>query len=408
MPRGQRRVASSGADVFSSARLGRALLSRQALLEPVVATDVIRLGGVETFVERLGGLQAQEPASPSIALWTRTVDVPAAALDDAFTQRRIVKATLMRSTLHAVSAADYAALRPAVDSMNQTIRRGDRLRPADADLARLVSAATRFTRQPRTLPALRDHLAGIAGIAGTDGSAGSDGSAALEPDAALWWVRRATPLIHVPQPAEPWSFGRRPLLVDAKAWLPDLDFRDLPSSLIALVRRYLGAFGPATVADMTAWSGVGAGRLRPAIATLDADGELWHGEDERGRVLLDLTGSPRPSADIPAPPRLLPMWDSVLLAHADRTRIMSDTDRARVIARNGDTLPAFLVDGRVAGTWWMEDGEGGPPRIAFDPFRPIDRPVRVALEAEADRLSGAVAPIEPRVYARYRRWRTTG
>jgi hypothetical protein len=122
--------------------------------------------------------------------------------------------------------------------------------------------------------------------------------------------------------------------------------------------------------------------------------------------LLDLVDAPRPPANVTAPPRLLPMWDSVLLAHADRTRIISDADRAIVIAKNGDTLPTFTVDGRVAGLWWAERAATvGDPRMVLEPFRPIPAAARRALEREADALARFIAPLEPTVYSRYQRWR---
>ena len=251
----------------------------------------------------------------------------------------------------------------------------------------------RFAREPRMLGELRDHLEDAAAAAG------------VEADALLWWVRRERPLVHAPDGAQPWSFGRRPRLVDGGAWLPDLVFAEPDEAVIALVRTHLAAFGPATAADIGAWSGLQVGRLRPAIDALAADGALWHGRDDRGRALIDLADAPRPPGTMPAPPRLLPMWDSILLAHADRTRIISDADRAVVIAPNGDTLPTILVDGRVAGCWWAEAGPGGRTRIVLDPFRPIPATARRALEAEGERLAAMVEPIEPGVYGRYRRWR---
>jgi hypothetical protein len=124
--------------------------------------------------------------------------------------------------------------------------------------------------------------------------------------------------------------------------------------------------------------------------------------------LLDLDGAPLPDADTPAPPRLLPMWDSTLLAFADRTRLISDADRRVVIARNGDTLPTFTVDGVVAGLWWAEAEWGGRTRIVIEPFRPLLRRAdKRALEAEGERLAAVVEPLEPTVYARYQRWRPT-
>ena len=144
------------------------------------------------------------------------------------------------------------------------------------------------------------------------------------------------------------------------------------------------------MADVASWSRLAVVRLRPAIGALDAAGELWHGRDERGRELLDLADAPRPSADVDAPPRLLPMWDGLVLGHADRTRVISDEDRARVVAANGDTYPSFLVDGRVAGLWWTRATAGGP-EIELEPFRPLAPGARTALEAE-----GAIARRLPR------------
>ena len=102
------------------------------------------------------------------------------------------------------------------------------------------------------------------------------------------------------------------------------------------------------------------------------------------------------------------MWDSLLLAHADRTRVIDDADRAVVIAPNGDTLATFLVDGRVAGLWWAEAGPGGRTHIAIEPFRPIPASATTALRDEADALAAFVEPYEPLVYSRNRRWRTAG
>jgi len=367
--------------------LGRATLARQHLLERAPAGL-----GVVDLVERVGGLQAQEPASPSIALWTRRQAFAADELDAAIASRQIVKGTLMRTTLHVVSSADHRLLRPAVAPTTSRIRRQDRHDPPDdATLARLLAVTAEWTAVPTSVTELRLHLAPL--------------WPERDPDEVVWWARRSAPLVHAPDPTAAWSFGRRPRLVDSTAWLGGTSPVDIAASLEHLVRRYLGAFGPATAADLAAWSGVAVGTLRPAIAALEARDAVWHGHDDRGRTLLDLPDAPRPDADVPAPPRLLPMWDSLLLAHADRTRVIDDADRAVVIARNGDTLATFLVDGRVAGLWWAETGPGGRTHIAIEPFRPIPASAMTALRDEAEALAAFVEPHEPLVYARYRRWR---
>ena len=368
--------------VLSPDALNRATLARQHLLGRG------RLDVVEAAAA-VGGLQAQEPASPYLALWTRLEGFDAAEMTRAFEDRRLVKAGLMRATLHAVPAEDYLLLRPAVEpvfSASSRLMRG--LRPDPERLARLRAEIEALAATPRPNNELRDRLAEVEGV--------DDAEAR---DALWWWVRRTTPLIQAPS-GGPWSFGRRPLMVAPEAWL-GATFGTEADGLVLLVRRYLAALGPATVADVASWSRLAVVRLRPAIGALDAAGELWHGRDERGRELLDLADAPRPSADVDAPPRLLPMWDGLVLGHADRTRVISDEDRARVVAANGDTYPSFLVDGRVAGLWWTRATAGGP-EIELEPFRPLAPGARAALEAEGASLAAFLADREPLAYARYR------
>ena len=366
-------------------QLNRATLARQLLLERA-ELDVV------AATERIGGLQAQEPASPHIGLWTRLAGFQPADLDRALAARTVVKGTLMRSTLHIVSASDYLRLWPAIVPLMEGIRRQDRVQPPDPRrLAALQARAAAFTAEPRGLGELRDHLGASEGLA---------------PDEVLWWIRRRVAFAHAPSDVA-WSFGRRPRVAHALAWLGADDWpASTEDALEHLVRRYLGAFGPATAADLSQWSGLAVGKVRPGIAAVDAAGDLRRFTDERGRELLDLDGLPLPDADAPAPPRLLPMWDSTILAFADRTRLISDEDRRVAVARNGDTLPTFTVDGVVAGLWWAKVEAGGRTRIAIEPFRPpLARSDARALEHEAEQLSEVVAPLEPAVYSRYQRWR---
>jgi hypothetical protein len=378
------RTARTAHPLLTARQLNRATLARQLLLE---RADLDVVAGTE----RIGGLQAQEPASPHIGLWTRLARFEPADLDRAIVERRVVKGTLMRSTLHLVSAADYLYLWQAIVPMLEGIRRQDRVQaPSAKRMDELRARAEAFTAEPRGLGELRDHLGA------------SDG---LSPDEVLWWMRRRVAFAHAPSDV-PWSFGRRPRLAHALGWLGADGWPTASDALEHLVRRYLGAFGPATAADLGQWSGLAVRRVRPGIAAVDAAGDLRRFSDERGRELLDLDGAPLPEPDTPAPPRLLPMWDSTILAFADRTRLISDGDRRVVIARNGDTLPTFTVDGVVAGLWWAEAEAGGRTRIVIEPFRPPLRRADVrALETEGERLATLVEPLEPRVYSRYQRWR---
>lgn len=365
---------------LSADQINRATLARQLLLERAAIRPA-------TAIERIGGLQAQEPASPYLALWSRVEPFDPAAIDRGFQRRRLIKATLMRSTLHVVTRNDYLHLLPATLPMLQGLkRRGGAAEPGTERMKSLAAAAIAFASRPRSNIELRDHLAGLVDD--------------IPSDDVLWFVRRHVAWVHAPS-AVAWSFGRRPTLVAASAWLGDGLFTEVRAALEHLVRRYLGAFGPATAADMAAWSGLSFARLGPALAAIDAAGGLRRYSGENGRELLDLAGAPHPAADVEAPARFLPMWDSVLLAHADRTRLIADAHRRVVTARNGDTLPTFLVNGRVAGLWWTERA-GSSPRIVLEPFARLDRADRRALEREGERLAAFVGPIEPGVYGRYR------
>jgi Winged helix DNA-binding domain len=370
-------------EVLSQRRLNRATLARQLLLEPS-GLDIVRA------VEQIGGLQAQEPASPYIGLWARLADFTTTELHAAIQARDVVKASLMRATLHLVSATDYRALWPVTVPLIEHIRRQDRIQPPSSRrLTALRRRVRSFTATPQSLTALRNHV----------GEA--DGMAA---DEVLWWLRRRLPMAHVPTGGA-WSFGRRPMIADADAWLGDGTWASPDAGVEHLVRRYLGAFGPASLADLAHWSGLTVARLRPGVEAVDAAGQLRRFRSERGRSLLDLVDAPLPPEDVPAPPRLLPMWDSTVLAFADRTRIVADEDRPKVVARNGDTLPVFLVEGVVAGRWWAS-AERGRTRIELEPFRRLRAADRRALVEQADRLAAFVEPHEPHVYARYQRWRT--
>ncbi len=382
-----RSAARAGADVpvLSHRALNRATLARQHLLARTA-------GPVTATIEAVGGLQAQEPASPYVAVWSRQEGFAAVELDAAFADRTVVKTTFMRATLHAVTAADYGRCLLAVLPRDRGVRRVDRgSAPTEAELAPVLAATAAFATEPRSLAELQAHLETLRGD--------------RPPVELVWWLRRWAPLLHAPQAGTPWSFSRRPRFVDAFAWLPDLELAPRDAALAATIRRYLGAFGPASAADITAWSGIPVGLLRPSLDASLASGELERFRTEGGRELFDLAGASRPDPDVEAPPRLLAMWDSVLLAHADRTRVISDADRRVVIAQNGDTLPTFLVDGEVAGLWWADVATGGRTTIVIEPFRPIPAAARAALESEADRLRSFVEPIEPAVYRRYQRWR---
>ncbi|MFF4014540.1 winged helix DNA-binding domain-containing protein [Streptomyces sp. NPDC001843] len=363
---------------ITARELNRATLARQLLLkrEP---------SDIGAAVRRVVALQAQYPASPYVALWNRVDGFDPDDLDAAFADRTLVKATLMRITLHAVHADDHRVFREAMQQTLYASRLGHRfaaagLTPGDAHA--LLPDLLAFAEQPRSADELRAWLAARLGAEKTPG--------------AWWGLKAYATLLHVAT-GGPWSFGARASFVAAPTGPPPTDREAVPQALQALVLRYLAAFGPASVADIAQFGMVPRAPVRQALRALGDAVEELKGAD--GTVLFDVPGAPRPPADTPAPPRLLGMWDSVLLAHADRTRVIPEDLRRVVIRVNGDVLPTLLVDGRVAGVW--RPVEGGVEATAFRELAPG---AWDGLAEEARSLTALLARREPRAYSRYEHW----
>ncbi|WP_119727727.1 winged helix DNA-binding domain-containing protein [Thermomonospora amylolytica] len=359
--------------------LNRAVLARQLLLghEPVGVVDAVR---------RVVALQAQQPASPYLALWNRLAGSTPAELDAAVAAHQVVRTTLMRVTLHAIHAEDYRVFREAMDPTLRATRLGDRrftasgLTAGDADA--LIPDLLEYADRPRTADEMRAWLEERLGA---------------PMDAGAWrMLRQYAPLLHAPT-GGPWSFDGRQSYVAART-RPVLADPDVSAeALQILIRRYLEGFGPATVADMARFATVRQTRVKTAVQALG--GELERLEGSGGAVMYDLPGAPRPPEDTPAPPRLMAMWDSILLAHADRSRFIPPAHRTHVIRRNGDVLPTLLVDGHVAGVWRaVEKG------IEATAFHPLSDEVWEELAAEARSLLSLLADREPAVYRRYDHW----
>ncbi|MCK8433219.1 winged helix DNA-binding domain-containing protein [Streptomyces sp. D2-8] len=363
---------------ITAQELNRATLGRQLLL----GREVMEAGEA---VRRVVALQAQHAASPYVALWNRLAGFAPAELDAAFAGRAVVKATLMRITLHAVHADDYQVFREAMQQTLYASRLGYRfaaagLLPTDGEA--LVPELLGFADRPRTAAELQDWLEERVGA---------------EKKAGAWWGLKAyAPLLHVPT-GGPWSFGARSSFVAARTGPVPEGRETVPESLRRLVLRYLAGFGPASVADVAQFAMVPRAPVRRALLALDDTVEQLRGPD--GTLLYDVPGASRPPADTPAPPRLMAMWDSVLLAHADRSRVIPPAYRRLVIRVNGDVLPTLLVDGRVAGVWRAVDG--GVEATAFH-----DLPAAVwdGLAAEAASLTALLAGRDTEVYRRYHHW----
>jgi hypothetical protein len=336
---------------LSLRELNRATLARQLLLER-------RQLPVPRALERVAGLQAQWAPAPYVGLWTRVAEFRREQLERSLLGGRVVRAVLMRGTIHLVSRADYSLFGAAVGPPPW-------LRAEARELADTLHDSIRaFGTTPRTRTEIAAFLAREHGLDPTL----SD---------ALWYgLRTRARLVHAPESGLWRGNGvTRYFALEAEPAEPD-------AARAELVRRYLAAFGPATRADIAEWSGL---RIRDLDPVLDALVPLARFRDERERELLDLPRAPRPAGDTPAPVRFMPRFDNLVLAHKDRSRIIADAHRGAVID-GGWVKSTFLVDGFVAGTWEAEHG-----RVVVEPFAPLPRTAKRAVADEAARLEAWLA-----------------
>jgi hypothetical protein len=333
---------------LSQRELNRALLARQLLLERGRMP-------LPRALERVGGIQAQYAPSMYIGLWSRLEGLERDALTGALERRSVIQATLMRSTIHLVSKADFWPLALATRAARRESWRRSLI---DAPSPRAMATAARRLRAALDGPLTRKEIEALLGKS-TARAVG------------LW-----IDLVRVP-PSGTWERRRADLYAAAEDWLgppPDVD-----DPAAHLVRRYLAAFGPAAPKDVANFTGLPPAELRPLFDRL----ELRRFRSEDGAALLDVPRAPLPDPETPAPPRFLPTWDATLLVHARRTGLLSEEHRRRIFTvRTPHSFPTFLVDGRVAGTWRYEDGA-----IRLDPFGPLDAATRRELRQEADRLA---------------------
>ena len=324
--------------VLTRRELNRATLARQLLLERKRLSPT-------AVIERLVGLQAQWPPAPYVGIWTRTTSFDRDTLERELAKGAVVKATVMRQTLHLVTRADYA----------------------------LIRAAMSETNFPWESPAAKEVAARIRAAAAAGPITTSEALARLGLDARLWRAARsAAHLVHHHETA---LWRARPegrfVAIDEPEMLIPLEAR------AEVLRRYLASFGPATRQDIVAWSMMHMPEIRASLELL----ELRRFRDDSGRELLDVPRAPLPDPRTPAPVRFLPKWDNVLLGFKDRTRVMSETHRKRIIGANGDVAPTFLVDGFVAGIWRVDGG-----RVTTEPFAPLSRAQQREVGDEAERL----------------------
>jgi len=352
--------------------LNRAALHRQLLLDraPMAAGDAVR---------HLAGLQAQAPLAPYVGLWTRLAGFRPQALKDLFTERAVLRAHLMRNTVHLVDAGDYVRFRPLYQPLLARHLAGNFGKNlVGVDLTELAAAAadllgqtalTRVELGARLAPRWPGH----------------------DPASLAYAVSHLLPLVQVP-PRGLWGEpNSRAAFMLADAWLNAP--APLPASAPApvsrstileqLVLRYLAAYGPASVADVQAWSGLT--RLREVTDRLGSRLRAFAGPDDAR--LLDLPDAPRPDPDVPAPPRFLPEYDNLLLSYAERTRVIPHRRPVPLPPGHGATGGTLLVDGS-----WQADWKISQNIVEIRPFIRLNPADRDAIAAEGERLLGFADP----------------
>lgn len=344
--------------VLTRRQLNRATLARQLLLERDPRD-------ITAAVAHLVGLQAQIPNPPYIGLWVRLAEFQRNDLTQLMESRQIVRVPFLRSTLHLVTAQDYLSLRSTIQpALVRALGAFFGKKARGFDIEALVAAAkVGFAEKPLTSGEIKAILRTVAPDA--------DGNA------LAYAVRTYLPQVQVP-PGGTWGTGAA-AYTTAEQWFGQPV--DPAEDLRTLTCRYLAAFGPATIQDVQAWSGMT--RLKAPLEALKPEVRVLR--DETGKELLDLPDAPLPPEDVPVPPCFVPAYDNLLVSHANRTRIIADEDRSKVFLSAGRVQPTILVDGFVAGTWKTERVKTHAT-LSIEPFAPLAAEVESVLFAEGERL----------------------
>jgi len=346
---------STGAErVLTQRELNRALLERQFLL----ARKTMSL---PKTLERVGGIQAQYAPSMYIGLWSRLEGFEREELTRALERRTVVQGTLMRITIHLVSAGDWWPMSAGIrDARRKAWLDYRRASLGEADVKK--AAATVRKRLKASVQGRKELMEGMDNT--------------LFNGANVW-----LDMVRVP-PAGTWERRRADLYALAEDWLGPSD-ASADDGRRLLIRRYLQGFGPAAPKEIADWAGL---KVQPVNEALEQV-ELRRFRDENGGLLVDLPRSPLPSADTPAPARFLPTWDATLLVHARRTQVLPEEHRPKVFnTKTPQSVPTFTVDGQVAGTWRHDKD-----RVTLSPFGRLSKEARAETDGEAERLAALYA-----------------
>jgi winged helix DNA-binding protein len=341
--------------VLTELELNRALLARQQLLER-------GKGPISKLLERMGTLQAQYAPSMYIGLWSRLEGFEREQLDRALERRTVAQGTLMRATIHLVSAADYWPIAIGVRQGRREAWLGASYRK-DYSAKQMTAAARELRKRIGGGTMSRKEIHELLG------------SDSVVTNGVNMWLD----LVRVP-PSGTWERRRADLYAASGQWLGEPPKGlDEKTGIELLVRRHLTGFGPAAIADIANWAGLHPKRVGPVIESM----KLRSFRSEAGEDLVDLPRAQLTDPETPAPARFLGTWDAMLLTHARRTGVLPEEHRPKVFnTRTPQSMPTFIVDGRVAGSWRYEKG-----RVKLEPFERLDATAKRELREESERLA---------------------
>lgn len=345
--------------VLSTRALNRALLARQMLLTRVNLP-------VLDAIERLVGIQAQDPNAPYFGLWSRLEEFRPDDLSKLIQNKKVMRLALMRSTIHLVSSKDGMSLRPLIQSVQDTVLKNSFGKHLNGLDTQAVAEAGRALVE--TKPLTFSELGKLLGKQWPN----------VESAALAAVVRTLVPLVQMP-PRGIWGKSGQAIHTSAEAWIGRLPFSKLTTEDIIL--RYLSAFGPATIQDIQVWSGLT--RLKEKVEQLLPQLIIFH--NDQGNELLDIPSAPRPDQNVPSPPRFLGGFDNILLSYADRKRIIDESYRNIVFTKNGIIRPTILIDGFVSGLWKVQK-EKGTVKLIIESFKKLPNEEHNALTEEGTRL----------------------
>lgn len=345
--------------ILSNLALNRALLARQMLLNRVKIPVI-------DAIAHLVGMQAQDPYAPYYGLWTRLKGFQPEDLSTLILDKKVVRLSLMRSTIHLVSSQDSMNLRPLVQSVQDKVLKGSFSKQLNGVDIQAVAEAGRHLveTKPFTFSELGKLL--------------NKEWPTVEPEALAAVVRTLVPLVQLP-PRGIWGKSGMAVHTSAEHWLGHLPFSKLTTE--EMILRYLAAFGPATIKDIQVWSGLT--RLKDKVNKLLPQLVIFY--DEEGNELFDIPNAPRPDENTPSPPRFLGGFDNILLSFADRGRILDEAHRKKVFTKNGIIRPTILIDGFVSGIWSVQK-EKETVKLMMEPFHQLNNEEKNTLIDEGTQL----------------------